>query len=414
MLAGLFISAFAEIAAPYEVGPWGNFCQGAVTFTFDDNCPNQLSIAQPLFDAKGFHVSYFPVIKWGPNWSKYVESFNKGHEIGSHSVNHGDPMPASEAGPSQDTIKKNIPGEKCVSIAYPNCKEPDETTLKKYYIAGRTCSGAVISKTSNLYQAGSYICGSTGSYNSTQSITTLANNAASSKGWVILLMHAIDEEPSGSSTYSPIKSQIIKEVVDFLDANRSKIWVETMGNVARYIKESGAVSIAKKDSTDKAITISVTDNLPDSIFNYPLTIRRPLPTGWTSAFVSQKGKPVLDTIVTVNSQKYVMFQAIPDSGDVIISPPPTSIKNRSVGLGSNGSMPVKRLRSTLLIDRIGFSGSGLQVTLFSLQGQELGRYGFGKGESQIVLPLEKVSRSALIVKVAGASESFTGTFLPQM
>lgn len=82
----------ADVAAPYEVGPWGNFCKGAVSFTFDDNCPNQLSVAQPLFDAKGFHMTYFVAVNWKHDWSKYRAAFNKGHEIGSHSLNHNTPM----------------------------------------------------------------------------------------------------------------------------------------------------------------------------------------------------------------------------------------------------------------------------------------------------------------------------------
>ncbi len=308
LLAAFIISVSAEVVAPYEVGPWGNFSQGAVSFTFDDNTPNQISIAQPLFDEKGFHMTFFPVSGWGVNWSNYTKAFAKGHEIGSHSVKHGNPMPASEAGPSQDSIKKNVPGEMCVSIAYPNCTEPDETTLKKYFIVGRTCSGQTTPKSpSNLFQTGSYICGSQG-LNTTANITGKADQAASSSGWCVYLMHGIDNEPSGSSDYSPISSTILKGVINYMDSNRSKFWVESMGNVARYIKERDAASIAKKDSSDNGITISVTDNLADSIFNYPITIRRPLPDGWTTAVVTQKDKPVEDSIVTINSKKYIMFK----------------------------------------------------------------------------------------------------------
>ena len=40
--------------------------------------------------------------------------------------------------------------------------------------------------------------------------------------------------------------------------------------------------------------------------------------GVTTAVVTQKGNAVEDSIVTVNSKRYVMFKAVPDGGDVLI------------------------------------------------------------------------------------------------
>jgi hypothetical protein len=414
LFAVLLIPVSAEVAAPYEVGTWGNFAQGAVSFTFDDNTPNQIAVAQPLFDEKGFHMTMFLVIKWGPNWENYKAAFAKGHEIASHSITHPQTMPASEAGPSQDTIKKNVPGEMCVSIAYPNCNEPDEQTLKKYYITGRICQGSANTKTpSNMFKISSNICGTQG-LNSTQQMTAQADQAATSSGWCVYLMHGLDTEPQGSSDYSPLSSSILKGVITYLDANRGKLWVESMGNVARYIRERDAVSVAKKDSSDKGITLNVTDNLADSIFNYPLTIRRPLPDGWTTAVVTQKDKPVEDSVVTSGSKKYIMFKAMPDGGDVVISKTPTAVKKNRFGFNSCGAAPVRFARGTLLIDSHQFNGSAIQVTLFDIRGKVLVRHAVTGAQAGFALPIDRFTASAFIAKATGGGKSWSGMIVSQM
>jgi oligosaccharide reducing-end xylanase len=63
----------------------------------------------------------------------------------------------------------------------------------------------------------------------------------------------------------------------YVDANRSKYWVSTFGNVIRYIKERNAVSLTVLAKSLKKIKLEFTDSLENSIFNFPLTIRRPLP-----------------------------------------------------------------------------------------------------------------------------------------
>jgi hypothetical protein len=61
LLGTCVIGASAAGEPSFEVGTWGNFCRGAFTHTFDDNTPNQTKIAQPLFDARGFHITLFAI-----------------------------------------------------------------------------------------------------------------------------------------------------------------------------------------------------------------------------------------------------------------------------------------------------------------------------------------------------------------
>jgi peptidoglycan/xylan/chitin deacetylase (PgdA/CDA1 family) len=319
----LFLTAINNaqtIDTPYEVGTWQGFRSGAVSFTFDDNCPNQLSVMMPIFNQYGFKMTFFAVINWGPNWSALQAAALNGHEIGSHTQSHPslntltDEQQVTELKNSQDIINSHIQGQKCLTIAYPNCVLGNSSICKQYYIAARGCSGAIVPKTPpDFMNISSFVCGSQSSFlQRTSGFIDEANAAASSNGWVVFLMHAIDNEPG----YSPTSSTEIKGALDYLSQNTSKFWVSTFSDVARYILERNYISVKEVSANDSVITCSVTDTLDNSIYNLPVTIRRLLPTGWSSAGVSQSGKTISSQIVNVNAKNYIMFDVIPDSGDV--------------------------------------------------------------------------------------------------
>ena len=57
-----------------------------------------------------------------------------------------------------------------------------------------------------------------------------------------------------------------------------------------YIKERNAASLTEVSNTNSKITMTVTDNLDNSLYNYPLSLRRTPPSGWTDVTVTQNGK----------------------------------------------------------------------------------------------------------------------------
>jgi len=313
------INVAQTIDTLYEVGAWQGFRSGAVSFTFDDNTPNQISVALPIFDQYGFKMTFFPVINWGPDWTALQAAALNGHEIGSHTVSHADlssltdDQQTTEFQNSQDAIDSHITGQKCFTIAYPYCVLGNSSICNRYYLAARGCSGVVVPKTPpDFMNISSIVCGSQGSIQRATDFTDEANAAASSNGWVVFLIHAIDNE----SGYSPTSSSELKGALDYLNQNDSKYWVSTFGNVARYIKERNNVSVKQISDEDRVITFFVSDTLENSIYNYPVTIRRILPQGWSSAKISQNGKTIRSRIVNVNAKNYVMFDIAPDSGDI--------------------------------------------------------------------------------------------------
>lgn len=305
----------------YEVGTWQGFKSGAVSFTFDDNCANQLSVLMPIFDQYNFKMTFYTVINWSPNWTALQKAALNGHEVGSHTISHTvlnsltNDQQTAEFKNSQDAINSHIQGQKCITIAYPNCVLGNSSLCSQYYAAARGCSGAIVPKTPpDFMNISSIVCGTQGSIQLSSDFISKAEMAASQNGWVVFLLHAIDNE----SGYSPTSSAEIKGALDYLSQKKDKIWVSTFSNISRYIKERNNVTVKQKSIKDTVITVAVTDTLNNSVFNYPITLRRMLPQGWNSAKIYQNSKRIASKIMNVNSVNYVMFDIVPDSGEIQI------------------------------------------------------------------------------------------------
>jgi oligosaccharide reducing-end xylanase len=323
-----------SVSSPYEVGTWQGFRIAAISYTFDDNCSNQLALAVPMFNTYGFQLTLFTVINWGPNWTGLQSAAAKGHEIASHIMSHtslntlSDSLQTIELKNSQAAINAAITGQKCMTIAYPNCNVGNTAIIRQYYFAARICSGVVERSTpTDFMNISSIICGALGSVKTSADFKSNADAAVSSRGWCVYLIHGIDNDGG----YSPIPSDTIRASLVYLSSNPDKFWVSSFGNVAKYIRERNSVSVTETSNHGDSIIVQVKDTMDNSLYNISLTVRRLLPAGWTSANVMQNGEKISSQIVEVNSSQYVMFDVIPDNGDITI------LKSSAAGVESVGA-----------------------------------------------------------------------------
>jgi hypothetical protein len=315
-----------NIAPSYKVGTWRGFRNAAVSFTFDDGCPNQYSIAIPMFNEFGFKMTLFIVTGskwiWPADWTKLQSAAANGHEIASHTVTHtnfsgmSDSLQKIELRHSQEEINLHIPGNQCITMAYPFCVSGNGSIVAQYYIAARICSGIIEPSTpSDFMRISSITVGTEGPIKTKQDFISTFRSAADSKGWCVFMLHGIDNDGGWSS----VNSSVLRETLEYLSANTSDYWVSTFGDVVRYTKERDGVSVTETSVKDASITLQVTDTLPDSIYSYPINIRRALPDGWISATVAQNNLPVESKVLEIDVVKYVQFDVVPDGGDVVIT-----------------------------------------------------------------------------------------------
>lgn len=377
-LAAVMVPFFCHTApartidSPYQVGTWPGFRTAALSYTFDDNCSNQLAVAVPLFNQYSLKVTLFTVTSWVTSWTGLKNAAAQGHEIASHTVTHvslgglSNATQDNELKNSRDAINTNITNQKCVTMAYPNCVEASDAITSSYYFAARGCSGAIEPKTPvKFMNISSFVCGSTGSYTTAQSLNGLANQAINSGGWCILLIHGIDNDGG----YSPIASAVLSSHVHFVDSLKSVLWVSTFGNVARYVRERDSVSVKELSSNANSVTLQVTDNLDSSIFNYSVTVRRPLPAGWTQISVTQKGQRLNSSIAGQN----VMFDVVPNRGDIVLSSSVTSV---AAGSRQTSSPAPQGFHARVVENSVNFSlpitcSGTMSVELFDARGTKI-------------------------------------------
>jgi oligosaccharide reducing-end xylanase len=318
-LMGFSVQAQSDTVI-YEIGTWEDFRGSAITYTFDDNCPNQYTKAVPMFNALGFKGTFYTVTGWSPQWDVLEAMASNGHEIGSHCVTHislyglSTAKETKELRNSRDTINAHIPSLQCVTMSYPYCAVGTKELCAQYYISARGCQGFVEGKTpGDMMNISSIICGSLGAVNTVAQFKAQINSAVNKKGWCVFLIHGIDDDPGA---YSPLSSAVFNNSLLYCKIRNYKCWVSTFANVSKYIGERDSASVAIVSAADSSVVLQLTDNLPDSVFNYPLTLRRPLPLNWPSAAVTQDDIPVITRYMKIDTVTYVMFQAVPDGGDI--------------------------------------------------------------------------------------------------
>jgi oligosaccharide reducing-end xylanase len=412
----LFVASWAAqartIDPPYQVVAWSGFKTAAVSHTFDDNCSNQLAIAVPIFNEFNFTLTLFTVTNWAPDWPALRNAAAKGHEIASHTVTHALLSSASLANQdnelknSRTAITTNVPGRQCVTVAYPNCAEAIDSITSRYYIAARGCSGAIEATTpAKFMNISSIVCGSTSSYTTAQSLNGLANQAIAKGGWCVYLFHGIDNDGG----YSPISSSVLRTHLRFLDSLSIKIWVSPFGNVVRYIKERDSVSVRETSASANSVTVRVTDNLDNSIYDYPITVKRPLPSGWNRASVTQNGQK---TASAINVQD-IVFDAVPDKGDIVISNDASAVCGASPPRENDTGLPVIRAKSSgndFIVTVFTNVTGNLQMTISDMRGIKIASKAFEKAASdatQFVVPGNSLRSGIVIVTVRNGQKTWS-------
>lgn len=309
-------------ASSQEIGTWAGFRTAAVSFTFDDGAPSQVSDGAPMFDKYGYKGTFNLVTSWNPNWSGFQGMADTGHEIASHSDTHGQNMSGEEAS-SKNTISGKIKQKYgVITVAYPNCNVPNASAVSSNYIVGRICNGSwqsvpdVMDKNgpSDWTKVPALMTGSTG-INTTDAYKNQMNSAIQKGGWVAFLTHGFEGKNNGSATYSPTSLDAMEGALKWAKENDSKVWVAPMGFVGMYIKERNAAKIAEKSNSGSSITYTLTHSIANSIskFDYPLSIR--VKSSWTKVTATQDGKAIDASI----KDGYIYFDAVPNGGDIVLS-----------------------------------------------------------------------------------------------
>jgi hypothetical protein len=363
ILICLALSDFTSgiVYAQVSVKKWADDKKSAFSFTFDDCCMSQYTYAAPVLNSFGFKGTFFvisgtgfltddlPGIQRFGTWKQFRSMSLDGHEIGSHSVTHpnlttlltGDTSTSGtllyELYQSQKTINQKISYQKCVTIAYPQLAYNTNVINRAavYYESARCGSDFPVD--SSLIGLSFYSIGAkeelfntprTSTLNDQdelQNFETYVQSSINLGKWGLLEAHEVvpfSQIPLlvSQGEYYPMSSEWLTSLCQWLKqkSDSNYIWVETFGNVTRYMKEREQFHYNITLNTSTQMNINLTDSLNNLIYCYPLTVDVTVPADWKAAIVTQGSKK--DTIKTfiAGNGNYIRAHAVPDGGTLTL------------------------------------------------------------------------------------------------
>ena len=190
------------------------------------------------------------------SWDRWKQIAQAGHEIANHTLHHvgltksSNEVVRAEIDGGQQLIAQKI-GITPISFAYPGNARDDR--VRKFVYARH----AVARESETGYGRPNF---------TTEKANQLVDKALADKRWMVAMLHAIVD---GYAAFS--SASILEEHLKYVQTLQNRLWVDTFGNVGRYVKERDAAKLSvKRDAT--SATITLTTDLDATLFNVPLTV----------------------------------------------------------------------------------------------------------------------------------------------
>ncbi|MBQ2810374.1 MAG: InlB B-repeat-containing protein [Clostridia bacterium] len=274
-------------------------------------------------------------------WTEWIST--GAWDVASHSLNHGDGF--SDATIDEATMAKEVdeahykfmsyfPGQRILGFVTPNGATSDAMAdyVNDLMAAGRNGgqTGSWIKNVDELKTREQW--GNLSSYVSYTTTTgddykKAIDELVKNNYWTVECHHDLSVSKATPQFSTDINAFLVK-----LDYFITKgVWVASFTEGTQYIRESHRAYVNQMTTTDTSISLTVTDDLDDIMFQFPLTLKMTLPQGWTNVTVTQNGVniPVVDpslykpnmaedmACTIINGTLY--FDAVPDGGEVVIT-----------------------------------------------------------------------------------------------
>jgi peptidoglycan/xylan/chitin deacetylase (PgdA/CDA1 family) len=131
--------------------------------------------------------------------------------------------------------------------------------------------------------------------------------------WLVLVIHGVD-----GIGWEALSSESIDDYFSYIKSKENELWVATFTDVAKYMRERMNADVKTSDIKGK-INIALTHSLDKAVYDLPLTLKTIVKPGWKEVVVKQ-GDEIKRLRTQQNGKEtYVLFQAIPNSGNIEIS-----------------------------------------------------------------------------------------------
>jgi len=271
VVLGLCAAVFAGDDAPaVRVAKFKGDREAAISYTLDDGWEDAATLGAPMLNRHGIKATFFLVPGRIPDadnheakdeygrvsWASWKKVADAGHEMASHTLHHpaltkaDDKTVETEVNGAYDLLLEKF-GAVPFSFAYPY-NGRDERVRKVVY-----AKHAVAREFETSYGGPAF---------TTQKANALADQALMQKKWMVPMIHAIEK---GYAAFS--SADVLEEHFKYVATLKDRIWIDTFGNIGRYVKERDAAKLAVA-KIDNGVTVTMTTPLDAKQFNVPLTL----------------------------------------------------------------------------------------------------------------------------------------------
>lgn len=314
---------------------WKDDALAACSITIDDNTAPDHAWWQEMSKKYDLRVTWFIVTSsvgkgWGGTWDGWQRLHAAGHDIQSHTVNHLRTTSPTWKGVEAEytesirQIEAAMPGNKVLVLAYPGGKDQD--TLNDPELAARHfigCRGGV-----GLINPANRI-----NYVRTNSIGELHVDDPKAP-WAD--MQALFRQNSRKdsayrgwycSHYHQVKPEVREREEGHLAFVHQRIqsndlWLGLFREVVQYGQERDTAHPEVKSAAADKIVLGLTDEMDDTRFDFPLTVKVRVAPSWKAVRAEQGGRRVEARVLEHDGATYALVQVVPDRGDVSLERQP--------------------------------------------------------------------------------------------
>ena len=392
-----------------NVSLWKGDRIAATTITIDDNIEGDHAWWLSMQTKYDLDFTWFVIIGSVSNWSPYQTLIDAGNEVQAHDLaispdKHGDVNTYSDADyiatvkQVKDTINKSLVNNKCMTFAYPYGKQK-EYKSRGEYIAMR----GVVGKMNYANKTNYLDLNSRSATNKLNDIRALLDPTVDIEpGWNLFYYRAL-----ASYHYHQVNDKAATETfIAAISEKSDSIWNGKFTEVTRYGQERDTHTLTVDDVEATSIRFTLTDEMNDMYFDFPLTVKIRIDNAWTHVVAEQNGNEVDVVIVENEGDKYILVDAVPDAGQVLVSGKDTELSNDDRSLDNFKVYPNPVKGGDLNIKFAEATVEQQKVELVSLSGRIVYSSVINSGDKTHNISISnKLNKGVYILRISSSSNA---------
>ena len=131
--------------------------------------------------------------------------------------------------------------------------------------------------------------------------------------WLVLVFHGVNQ-----FGWEPKTGEELDQYFSYVNNQRDSLWVDTFGNVTKYIRERKNTTIESELENDRLV-IRLTTELDPKVYNIPVTIKAYIPESWTKISITDPaGKDIQAIFKSDSNGSYILFNVLPSVGELVL------------------------------------------------------------------------------------------------